>query len=118
MYMYIFHGRGRVIATNTAIRSAASSGVFSWSWCVALLDDADLYGWTSAISGCILASHWEIAEELAFRLRMISLEPGIVTSNAIIGAREANMSARSPWEVCMQHLHEQSDVSWLRLGGF
>lgn len=49
---------------------------------------------------------------------MISLEPGIVTSNAIIGAREANMSARSPWEVCMQHLHEQSDVSWLRLGGF
>lgn len=117
MYTYICHGRGRVIATNTAIRSAAS-GV-SWSWCLQLLlDDADLYGWTSAISGCILASHWEIAEELAFRLRMISLEPGIVTSNAIIGAREANMSARSPWEVCMQHLHEQSDVSWLRLGGF
>ena len=29
-YTYICHGRGRVIATNTAIRSAAS-GV-SWSW--------------------------------------------------------------------------------------
>eukprot|EP00435_Cladocopium_sp_Y103_P027754 s1743_g6.t2 len=98
----------RVIAINSAIRTA-SSGSFSWPWCVALIDEADIYGWTSAISGCILSSCWERAEEMALQLRVVSLQPGLITSNAIMGARDGETSA-SPWEVCIQHMHAQCDA--------
>lgn len=100
----------RVIATNSAIRTA-SSGSLSWPWCVALIDEADIYGWTSAISGCMVSSCWERAGELALQLRVVSLQPGLITSNAIMGARDRETSA-SPWEVCIQHMHAQCDAPW------
>jgi len=99
-----------VIATNSAIRTA-SSGSLSWPWCVALIDEADIYGWTSAISGCMVSSCWERAGELALQLRVVSLQPGLITSNAIMGARDRETSA-SPWEVCIQHMHAQCDAPW------
>lgn len=103
--------QGRVIATNVAIR-AASSSALSWLWCLELISEADIYGWTSAISGCVLASRWEMAEELNSQLRRESLEPGLITSNAVLGARDETSS--SPWEVCMQHIYD-CDVPWFIL---
>ena len=102
--------QGRVIATNTAIREASSST--SWSWGVAMMEDADIYGWTSAISGCISAGRWETAQQMALGISSASLQAGLITSNAIMGGGRDGEAYSSPWEVCIQHVHPQRDAPW------
>lgn len=52
-----------------------------------LLGEADVYGWTSVISGFTRASRWESASSLASQLARRRLQAHLITQNALLGGR-------------------------------
>ncbi|CAK9035852.1 unnamed protein product [Durusdinium trenchii] len=79
---------GSMMRINMALGAAAAS---SWRSGGSLLEGseikADVYGWTSVISGFTRASRWESASSLASQLARRRLQAHLITQNALLGGR-------------------------------